>query len=426
MASPQNRRSARQREEFDIDALFASEEEGEAPPPRQSDAPTLIFTQPADRNVQQFPDEAIQFAEEPDSLAEQPPSLAEEADPLAIPLLPSPEHPYRGRWNQVELPKRKRRGRVLGAAAFVGAIALAATLAVPPQGADEDTALSESSSTPAAVPPLVVGNAAPPSSETPPAPQPPQDPPSEASAAPPETPSSRPPESQAAVTRLDPPRAPVRGTRERDGRETARPAATSGRVASTKPPVATRGVSSEPPAPPALAVPTVTDARRAGTDAAAPVLGQPLGPPRELPEAPVLRDSPPGPRVEPSAPAAAPSAPPPTTAVNARAVETDRVRAVLSGYERAYSALDADAASRVFPAVDRKALSRAFSTLSAQQIQFNDCRIEVQQASARATCAGTARWTPKVGGGAQQQARRWQFDLEQASGGWRIGSVRVQ
>ena len=72
MASPQNRRSALQREEFDIDALFASEEEGEAPPPRQPDAPTLIFTQPADRNVQQFPDEAIQFAEEPDSLAESP------------------------------------------------------------------------------------------------------------------------------------------------------------------------------------------------------------------------------------------------------------------------------------------------------------------------------------------------------------------
>ena len=81
MASPQNRRSALQREEFDIDALFASEEKGEALPPPQPDAPTLIFTQPADRNVQQFPDEAIQFAEEPDSLAEEPASLAEEAPP---------------------------------------------------------------------------------------------------------------------------------------------------------------------------------------------------------------------------------------------------------------------------------------------------------------------------------------------------------
>jgi len=102
------------------------------------------------------------------------------------------------------------------------------------------------------------------------------------------------------------------------------------------------------------------------------------------------------------------------------------VRAVLSGYERAYSHLDADAASRVFPAVDRKALARAFSGLSAQQIRFDDCRIEFRQASARATCAGTARWTPKVGGGSQQQARRWQFDLEQSPGGWRIGSVKVQ
>jgi hypothetical protein len=107
-------------------------------------------------------------------------------------------------------------------------------------------------------------------------------------------------------------------------------------------------------------------------------------------------------------------------------VETDRVRAVLSGFERAYSALDADAASRVYPAVDRKALARAFSGLSAQQIQFNDCRIQVLQGAARATCAGTARWTPKVGGGSRQQARRWDFDLQQVSGGWRIGAVKVQ
>ena len=120
------------------------------------------------------------------------------------------------------------------------------------------------------------------------------------------------------------------------------------------------------------------------------------------------------------------TAPAPNAAVDPGAVETDRVRAVLSGYEHAYSALDADAASRVFPTVDRKALSRAFSSLSAQQIQFDDCRIQIQQGSARATCAGTARWTPKVGGGSQQQARRWEFALQQASTGWKIGSVRVQ
>ena len=125
-------------------------------------------------------------------------------------------------------------------------------------------------------------------------------------------------------------------------------------------------------------------------------------------------------------PVPASRAPAPNAVVDPGVVETDRVRAVLTGYEHAYSALDADAASRVFPTVDRKALSRAFSSLSAQQIQFDDCRIQIQQGSARATCAGTARWTPKVGGGSQQQARRWEFALQQASTGWKIGSVRVQ
>ena len=99
---------------------------------------------------------------------------------------------------------------------------------------------------------------------------------------------------------------------------------------------------------------------------------------------------------------------------------------MLSRYESAYSQLDAAAAARLYPGVDRKALSRAFGTLSSQQIQFDDCRILVTQSTASATCAGKASWTPKVGGGAKEQARRWQFDLKQVAGDWQIGSVRVQ
>src|SRR3982751_2833486 len=99
MASPQNRRTER-REELDIDALFASEPD-EAPEPRRPDSPTLIFTQPADRNVQQFADEAVHFAEEPVQ-------FAEEADPLSAPLLPSPAHPYQPRWKESERPHRGR------------------------------------------------------------------------------------------------------------------------------------------------------------------------------------------------------------------------------------------------------------------------------------------------------------------------------
>jgi hypothetical protein len=112
--------------------------------------------------------------------------------------------------------------------------------------------------------------------------------------------------------------------------------------------------------------------------------------------------------------------------VDARAAEQGKVRAVLSRYEAAYSDLDAAAAASLYPSIDRKALSRAFDALASQQILFEDCRIQVANATARATCAGTASWTPKVGTGFRQQARRWQFDLKQVSGAWQIGSVQIQ
>ena len=99
---------------------------------------------------------------------------------------------------------------------------------------------------------------------------------------------------------------------------------------------------------------------------------------------------------------------------------------MLSGYEKAYSQLDANAAARVYPAIDRRALSRAFSTLSAQQILFEDCRIQITQATAHASCAGIASWTPRVGGGSRQQARRWSFELKDVAGNWQIGTVKVQ
>jgi hypothetical protein len=112
--------------------------------------------------------------------------------------------------------------------------------------------------------------------------------------------------------------------------------------------------------------------------------------------------------------------------VDAVVAEQDRVRALLRRYEAAYSDLDAGAAANIYPRLDRGALSRAFAALDAQQIRFDDCRIQVATASARATCNGTATWTPKVGGGSRAQEREWRFELQQVSGEWRIGAVRVQ
>jgi hypothetical protein len=110
----------------------------------------------------------------------------------------------------------------------------------------------------------------------------------------------------------------------------------------------------------------------------------------------------------------------------ARTADRDKVRAVLSRYEAAYSGLDAGAAARVYPTVDQRALSRAFSALDSQQVTFKDCRIQVGISLAHATCTGTMTWRPKVGAGARTQARSWQFDLQQVGSDWQIGSVRIQ
>lgn len=118
----------------------------------------------------------------------------------------------------------------------------------------------------------------------------------------------------------------------------------------------------------------------------------------------------------------APSAPEPAAIAN----ETARVRSVLSRYEAAYSALDAQAASSLLPHIDAAALGRAFDSLASQQVSLGDCRVTVTGASARATCAGRTTWVPKVGGGQHTEPRRWTFELRQAGDDWRIVQAVVR
>jgi len=121
----------------------------------------------------------------------------------------------------------------------------------------------------------------------------------------------------------------------------------------------------------------------------------------------------------PSAIAATPSSPAPAAVTNTGSDEQS-VRAVLERYESAYSRLDAAAAGSVWPGVNQRALANAFDGLSAQTISLGRCDIRVNGGSARADCSGTARWTPKVGGGAQSASRQWRFDLRNAGGNWVI------
>jgi hypothetical protein len=131
---------------------------------------------------------------------------------------------------------------------------------------------------------------------------------------------------------------------------------------------------------------------------------------------------------EPAVEIAAPAAPPPAAAPPAAELSQEPlVRRTLNQYAAAYSALDANAASRVWPRVDRGALSRAFGTLASQQVSLGDCRVDVTGARARAVCSGSATWAPKIGSGsARTDARRWDFELAKTAGGWEIVNARVQ
>lgn len=157
----------------------------------------------------------------------------------------------------------------------------------------------------------------------------------------------------------------------------------------------------------------------------------------------------PGPSVVPAAfkgapvaalPAAAPSLPAPvasepfappteTPAPEVPATEPPQeplVRGVLDRYASAYSALDADAARRVWPGVNRDALARAFDGLASQNVSLGKCSVNVNGATARANCDGSATWAPKVGAGRRTEPRQWSFELSRESGDWRIVNARVQ
>jgi hypothetical protein len=102
------------------------------------------------------------------------------------------------------------------------------------------------------------------------------------------------------------------------------------------------------------------------------------------------------------------------------------IRGVLARYAEAYDDLDVAAAERVWPSLNRSALTHAFDALEWQQVSLGQCSIQVDGNAARASCAGHAVWTPKVGGRQHDDARRWTFDLEKSAGGWLIRNARVQ
>jgi hypothetical protein len=387
------------RSEPDIDQLFAPEPDGtEAPSP-----PALIFTEPIDSHEHQFADEAAVFAEE-----------------RVVPAAAGEAVAADARWAEAQAPADLMLRFFQVAAAlvvFVGAL----FLFLMPDGSRREGLREPSGPRRLSLPESREAAAAPPASTPAPAePAPvlprPAIPAHEIAPARASTGSAAAPQAERSVASR-PSRLPDAG-----GPVLSAAARGPARSMTAAPPPASLPAPVDVPEK----IPSL-DVERLPTDAGS-LLGAPV-PAARVPTANTSRPA--APEGRPAAPPApAVSATPTGTsgiaAVDARAAEQGRVRAVLSRYEAAYSDLDASAAASLYPSIDRKALSRAFDALASQQILFEDCRIQGANATARATCAGTASWTPKVGTGFRQQARRWQFDLKQVSGTWQIGKVEIQ
>ncbi len=383
--------------EADIDRLFAREPDGVVKPAPAP--PALIFTEPADSHEHQFADEAALFTEERGV-------SASEAAPLDADA----------RWTSAQAPADLMLRFFQVAAAlvvFVGALFL---FLMPdgrrPDGPREPAVprrLSIPESRTASAPPPAVATA--PTAASTPAPE---------EAAPAGAARAILPVHD--VSSPGTPAASARAIEPAAGQTTAR------RPVSTTPPVSIAAA-----ADPSLSAPARTETTsaiprlevdRLPTDSGS-IIGAPV-PAARVPAENGPRPAAPEIRAPAPAVASTPTGTSGVAVVDPRSVEQGKVRAILSRYEAAYSDLDAGAAARVYPSIDRKALSRAFDALASQQILFEDCRIQVANATARATCAGTASWTPKVGTGFRQQARRWQFDLKQVSGAWQIGNVQIE
>lgn len=95
-------------------------------------------------------------------------------------------------------------------------------------------------------------------------------------------------------------------------------------------------------------------------------------------------------------------------------------------YRSAYERLDASAARAVWPGVDQGALARAFSSLASQELSFDSCAIALAGGSADASCRGSAKIVPKIGGGSESVRRTWEFKLRQAGTDWVIERATVR
>jgi hypothetical protein len=181
----------------------------------------------------------------------------------------------------------------------------------------------------------------------------------------------------------------------------------------TPPPAASPAAPASPAEAPSVALASPSPAVAPATAPAPPPVAAAASP---LPPA---AEPVPAPPVVTARPTVAVPAPPPD--------ETLAVRRVLTAYQSAYTRLDARAAAEVYPVLDVRALTRAFGDLQSQRVDFERCDIDVAgTTSARASCVGRAAFVRKVGSQTPVvEPRRWAFDLQKGTNGWRITGTKI-
>jgi hypothetical protein len=103
------------------------------------------------------------------------------------------------------------------------------------------------------------------------------------------------------------------------------------------------------------------------------------------------------------------------------------IRLLLDAYRQSYHRLDPVSTAMLWPGVDTAALTRAFSAIASQQIEFQQCALDVLGARATARCNGSLQYVPRVGS-AEPQSRSlsWAFELNRNTGRWLISRVSAQ
>ncbi len=97
---------------------------------------------------------------------------------------------------------------------------------------------------------------------------------------------------------------------------------------------------------------------------------------------------------------------------------------MLRRYGTAFSGLDANAVSEVWPTVDANALGKTFDSLETQAVSFDSCDISITVGAAAASCEGTLRYVRAGSRNRHNERHVWQFSLRKGGEGWVISRVQ--